>query len=85
MDYAEFADITEATIRGMYDRLPAASQRAFDSLFVGGELRFAVEKLLTGLTNLNISITPAERANLVRMLDYLHEPSTKLEKLHVAA
>ncbi len=38
MDYGEFHKLTEATIRGMYDRISANCHEAFEAALDDGEL-----------------------------------------------
>ncbi|MGH3739016.1 MAG: hypothetical protein ACRDT6_25975 [Micromonosporaceae bacterium] len=83
MEYWEFSELTQATIRGTYDRIHARYHDGFEGLFVGGELRLAVEELLGGLVRFNTPITPAERDDLARILAYLKEPASKLDRLNV--
>ena len=85
MEYAEFSDLASSTIRGLTDRIPAKYHEGFDLLLYGGELRLAVEDLLATLEDDQIQITPAERDNLVRMLAYLKEPASRLERIRVSA
>lgn len=81
MDYAEFHDLTATTVRGLYDRIPTKYHDGFESLINAGELRFVVEDLLTGLKDDRVSITPAEKTNLAKMVAYLEEPASTLDGL----
>ncbi|MGH3740361.1 MAG: hypothetical protein ACRDT1_03385 [Micromonosporaceae bacterium] len=83
MDYADFSQLAKTTIRGMYDRIPAKYHEGFEDLFIGGELRLAVEDLVGGLHRFDTAVTPVERENLSQMLTYLGEPVSKLDGIRV--
>lgn len=85
MEYPEFSEMTKATIRGMYDRIPAEFHDGMEAALDGGELRIAVDDLMAGLTQLRIPVTQAERNSLAQMLAYLKEPESKLDTLNVVA
>jgi hypothetical protein len=85
MEYADFSELTRATLHGMHDRIPAKYREGFEQLLEMGELRLAVEDLLATLEDDQVPITPAERGNLVRMLAYLKEPASRLDKIRVIA
>ncbi|MGH3740359.1 MAG: hypothetical protein ACRDT1_03375 [Micromonosporaceae bacterium] len=83
MNHAEFHDLVESTIRGMYDRIPERYHEGFEIAFKVGELGPAVEELLGGLQRFDTPITPAERDNLTRVLNYLNEPVSRLDGIAV--
>ncbi|MGH3646587.1 MAG: hypothetical protein ACRDTM_05365 [Micromonosporaceae bacterium] len=83
MDYAQFHDLVETTIRGMYDRIPAKYHKGLEELLEVGELRLAVDQLIGGLARFNTPVTPAERNSLARMLARLKEPESRLDDLNV--
>jgi len=83
VEYAEFSDLTEATIRGMYDRIPAKYHEDFESLFIGGEVGLAVETLVAGLARFNIPIKLSERDNLAILLRWMRKTESELDALNV--
>lgn len=85
MEYAEFHDLVESTIHGMYDRIPAKYHQGFESLFVGGELEIAVDTLIGGLMRFNIPTKPSERDKLAVILREMNQPESRLDSLNVVA
>jgi hypothetical protein len=83
MDYEEFHELTVATVRGMYDRIPERFHDGFETAFEVGELRQAVDMLIGGLKRFAMPITAAERDNLARMLRHLREPESRLDGIEV--
>jgi hypothetical protein len=67
----------------LLDRVPTAHRDGFASLLAGGELRMAVEDLLTTLVDDQVPVTPAEREDVRRLLEYLKQPLDKLDHLHI--
>lgn len=83
MDYPEFSELTHTTVTRLLDRVPAKYREGFESLLIGGELRMAVNDLLTTLVDDQVPVTPAEQVNVRRLLEYLKEPTDKLDQLNV--
>lgn len=84
MEYAEFADLAEATVRGLYDRLSEEDRRVCDDMLAGGEMQFLVETAVGFLAEQHIEVTTAERDALARLLRHLGEPATYLDPVPVA-
>jgi len=83
MDYAEFSQLCETTVTTFLDRVPARYREGFESLLIGGEQRMALTDLFLTLVDDQVPVTPAERENIRRLLEYLKEPTDSLGRLNV--
>ncbi|MGH3728495.1 MAG: hypothetical protein ACRDTU_07050 [Micromonosporaceae bacterium] len=85
MEYADFADLAETTVKGLYDRLSADDRRVCDDMLLGGEMQLLVETAVGFLAENHIEVTTAERDTLARLLKHLGEPVSYLDPVPVAA
>ena len=83
MDYAEFSRLCETTVRAFLGRIPAKYREDFEYLLTGGEQRMAVTNLAVTLVDDQVPVTPAECEDVRRLLEYLKEPTDKLDQLNV--
>lgn len=85
MDYPEFSDLTYATVNNFLDRVPAKYRKGFEYLLIGGEERLAVNDLAATLVQDQVPVTPAERDDVRRLLEFLKEPTDRLDHLNVVS
>ncbi len=83
MDNAEFTELTEATVRGLLNRVPAKYREGFQVALDGGELTIAVEGLMMTLVDDQVPVTRTEHDNLALLLAHLKQPSSALNRLNV--
>jgi hypothetical protein len=83
MDYPEFSELAHTTVTRFLDRVPARYREAFESLLIGGEQRMAVTNLAITLVDDQVPVTPVEREDVRRLLEFLKEPTDKLDQLNV--
>jgi hypothetical protein len=85
MEQWEFHQLAHATVTRFLHRIPARYAGGFEAELDGGEYSTAVENLVLTLVNDSVPVAPTERDDLRRLLEYLHESSSKLDGLNVVS
>jgi frataxin-like iron-binding protein CyaY len=85
MEQSEFHELTEATVARFLDRIPARYVDGFEAELDGGEYTMAVENLVLTLVNDKVPVTQSEQEDLRQLLDYLNQPTSKLDDLTMSA
>ena len=81
MQQWEFHELAQAIVTRFLDRVPARYVDGFEAALDGGEYSMAVEDLVLTLVNDKVPVTPVEREDLHRLLDYLNQPVDALDGL----
>lgn len=85
MDYPEFSELTYTMVTNFLDRIPGKYRKDFEYLLIGGEDRMAVTNLAVTLADDQVPVTPAERDDVRRLLEYLKESTDRLDHLNVVS
>jgi len=81
MEDWQFHELIVTTVSRFLHRIPVKYVGGFEAELGGGEYALAVENLVLTLVNDKVPVTPAEKEDLRRLVEYLNEPTAALDDL----